>query len=235
MQSALPSPSLTVRPPNLAKCLAFSLALHAALASPWLYAMLVPAQRPKSQQLVLDLSGIQSQRQVQQQHQQTPPPRHEKAPTRQSAPTRTQPLARAAPNDVPLTPEQPKQEHEQQTAPAPQPVARDEQTAVEQHVVPQESDETLMRRYLAALRKSIQSHLAYPANARDLGQVGATIIRFTLTESGEIQPESLSIQTSSGSTMLDASALKAAQAAAPFMRPPRRMNVVIGLSFFRES
>jgi TonB family protein len=91
-----------------------------------------------------------------------------------------------------------------------------------------------MKRYLAALKKNIQSHLAYPASAKDQGQVGATVIRFTLTESGEIQPDSLSVQTSSGSALLDASALKAAQAAAPFMPPPRRMNVSIGLSFFRE-
>jgi len=237
MQTPLPHPSTdTPHPPQLWLCLAVSLALHAGLATPWLYSLLMPHTRPESRQLVLDLSGLESQRQVERLIQKTPEaPKPEKSQAHHPTPTKAETIASSLPTDVPVppTPEQTRHE-EEKTPPPPQTASQDAQTAVEQHIATRETEETLMTRYVAALKKNILSHLAYPANARSQGQEGTTIIRFTLTESGEIQPDSLSVQTSSGSPILDSSALQAARAAAPFMPPPRRMNVSIGLSFFKE-
>jgi periplasmic protein TonB len=236
MQKPLPPSTATAHPPQLWLCLTISLALHAGLAAPWLYSLLVPHARPESRQLVLDLSGLESQHQVEHLVQKTPEaPKPEKTPAPHPTPAKAEIIARSLPTDMPIppTPEQPRQE-EQKTPPPPLTASQDNQTALEQHIAARETEEMLMKRYLTALTKNIQSHLAYPASARDQGQVGTTRIRFTLTESGEIQPDSLSVQTSSGSPLLDSSALKAAQAAAPFMPPPRRMNVSIGLSFFKE-
>jgi len=218
MQKPLPPSTATAHPPQLWLCLAVSLALHAGLAAPWLYSLLVPHAQPESRQLVLDLAGLESRHQVERLIRKTSQaPKPESPPAHQPTRVKAETIARNQPAEVPTPPAPEQPRHQEQKTPTPPPpptqaTSQDDQTTVEQHIATRETEETLMKRYLAALKKNIQSHL----------------------ESGEIQPDSLSVQTSSGSALLDASALKAAQAAAPFMPPPRRMNVSIGLSFFRE-
>jgi periplasmic protein TonB len=64
--------------------------------------------------------------------------------------------------------------------------------------------------------------------------VGAPTIRFTLTEEGNILSGSLAVAKSSGYPVLDESAMRAAQAGAPFEKPPRRMEVAIAIGFVQE-
>ncbi|WP_139826177.1 energy transducer TonB [Derxia lacustris] len=97
-----------------------------------------------------------------------------------------------------------------------------------------EPDVGALRRYVAALTRAIQSRLVYPAEARRAGLVGTTAVRFVVTESGEIQPGSLAVHRGSGSALLDDNALRAAQASAPFDRPPRRMEVVLDVVFAED-
>ena len=91
-----------------------------------------------------------------------------------------------------------------------------------------------LRKYLAGLRKAIQGKLVYPVEAREAGYVGAPTIRFTLTEEGNILSGSLAVAKSSGYPVLDESAMRAAQAGAPFEKPPRRMEVAIAIGFVQE-
>ena len=97
-----------------------------------------------------------------------------------------------------------------------------------------ELDASLIRKYLAGLKQAIQSHLQYPREARDSGYVGAPVIRFTITESGDILSGSLGVHKSSGSALLDEKALLAARDAAPMAKPPRQMAVTITVAFTQD-
>lgn len=235
MQLDHPSTSAPRLPPQLWPYLMISLALHACLAVPWVYSLLRPHARPETRQLVLDLAGIQSQRQMERQIQQTPPPpKPLKVPTRQPAPSRPEQVTRSSPEDIPIAPKQPAAA-EAKAVPAPQPVAHDAQATAEQHIAPPESAETLKGRYALILSRAIQHHLAYPANARELSLTGDVVISFSLTAEGDIRPGSLNIKASSGSALLDESALRAARDAAPFQPPPpNTYTLSITLKFSRE-
>ena len=88
-----------------------------------------------------------------------------------------------------------------------------------------------MTRYLGGLRKAIQSRLRYPGAARRDAMTGTPVVRFTIAENGSILPGTLVIHKSSGYDLLDRSALEAARASSPLPVPPRRMQVVIAISF----
>ncbi len=230
--------------------LGVSVLLHAALVLPWLMNDWAPAQSQKRDQLVIDLLGLVSNRQVEQQQAGQPeppePPRERvaapapalakpavKKETRERSPV----LRQTAPSPVQV--ERPVQEPVQvspePTVAAVQPPANGaEEDRVQQTVRARSADPDAIRKYLAGLKKAIQSKLVYPAEAREAGYVGAPMIRFTLTESGEILPGSLAVQKSSGYPMLDESAMRAALAGAPFDRSPRQMEVAIAVAFARE-
>lgn len=95
-------------------------------------------------------------------------------------------------------------------------------------------DPQAQRKYLALVWKSIQARLVYPAQAREAGYVGTPVIRLTITVDGSILPGSLAIARSSGYPLLDENALKAAHDSAPLPPPPRQMTVTIAVAFVRE-
>lgn len=225
---------------RLAPWVILSLALHGCLlAVPWL-AGLNHAHPPQArQQLVLDLSGLLSTRQLEQQavkptpkvtHTQPHPQvvRHHTSPPARATVRSPVSIAQAKPAPHDPEPVSPGQPPEVATAvPA-------TQTQMAQTIAHRETEEDILRRYLARLRSQIQRHLVYPPEARQLGEVGATVIRFTLTETGTIAPGSLVVRNSSGSPALDEHAILAAQDSAPFLPPPHSMDVQIGLSFTRD-
>lgn len=224
--------------------LGVSVLLHAALVLPWLMNDWAPAQPQKRDQLVVDLLGLVSNRQVEQQQagQPEPPvaalaPALAKPAAKKEARERSPVLRQTTPSPVPV--ERPVQEPVQvspePTVAAVQPPANGaEEDRVQQTVRARSADPDAIRKYLAGLKKAIQGKLVYPTEAREAGYVGAPMIRFTLTESGEILPGSLAVQKSSGYPMLDESAMRAALAGAPFDRPPRQMEVAIAVAFARE-
>jgi protein TonB len=89
--------------------------------------------------------------------------------------------------------------------------------------------------YIAQLAKQLQSNLIYPPDAKKKRIEGTTLVSFVVTESGGIQPSSLMVKRSSGSGVLDASALHTVASSAPFLRPPRELNVSIELEFEVDS
>ena len=225
--------------------LGLSVLLHAALVLPWLVRARPEASPPPREQLVVDLLGMVSNRQVEQQQvarPAEPPPAapqpkpvarketRERAPApRQVAPSPVQ-VARVE-EPVRAPPEPPTQ------APvaAPPPVANAaEEDRMQQTVRARDEGADALRKYLAGLRKAIQGKLVYPVEAREAGYVGAPTIRFTLTEEGNILSGSLAVAKSSGYPVLDESAMRAAQAGAPFEKPPRRMEVAIAIGFVQE-
>lgn len=246
--------------PVLAVGFGISLLLHALVLLPWLLLGRASAPPrpppPPREQLVVDLLGLVGNRQVEQQQAGRPAPEPEPHPQPQPQPERQaavkpvpaprQPVRkelrerapeppRAAPSpvSVPAQPAEPAPPAAAVAA-APQPLGAEEDRA-RQTVRARETDASVLRQYLASLRKAVQSRLVYPSEAREAGHVGAPAIRFTLTESGDILPGSLAVQRSSGHAALDESALRAAQSSVPFEKPPRQMNVVIAVAFAKES
>lgn len=223
-----------------------SLALHGLLALAWLSADWTRPPPPRHDQLLVELFGMVSNRQVEQKQrgseteqegrQATPPtpretPRPEPRKIAKPAPT-----VQKAPSPVRVA--EPQKVEQPQAAVAPpasgQVVKGVEEQQEQQTVAQRESDAAVIRRYAASLTKAIQNKLSYPDEARDWGYTGSPTIRFTVTESGDILPNSLAIHKSSGHPALDEAALRAARASTPLPRPPRQMTVALVVSFARE-
>ncbi len=223
--------------------LAVSLALHAALA---LGVLSVKRSKPPPQreELVVQLIGMASNRQIEQQQRGDDSPSSAQkvlAPTRK-VPKKVVPVRKApSPVKAKALPEKletkSEPETEQQAAPSVSeqmmPTGAKAQQ-VQQTLKPRESEESLIRKYLAGLKQAIQNHLEYPQEARDTGYIGAPVIRFTITGSGDILSGSLSVAKSSGSALLDEKALQAARSAAPMAKPPRQMTVTITVAFTQD-
>lgn len=224
--------------------LGISVLLHAALVLPWLMNDGAAPRPPQREQLVVDLLGMVSNRQSEQQVVGRPmeapapasPPKQairqatrERPPVpRQTAPSPVQ-VERPAEEPVRAVPEP-----ATQVAAVPPAANGAEEERVQQTVRARNTDADAIRKYLASLKRAIQSKLVYPAEAREAGYVGAPMIRFTLTESGNILSGSLALQKSSGYPVLDESAMRAALAGAPFEKPPRQMDVAIAVAFVQD-
>jgi len=74
--------------------------------------------------------------------------------------------------------------------------------------------------YLEMVRLKIERHKKYPDLARVRNIEGRVTIRFVITPDGAVRQ--LEITRHSRNKDLDAAALRAVQAAAPFSKPPRR-------------
>ncbi|WP_333873626.1 TonB family protein [Methylobacter sp.] len=213
--------------------LVVSLALHA------LVAMSIFSENrtkpPLNEELVVQFVGMVSNRQIDQKQKGDDSPR-----SAQKAPV--PPLQEVAKKTAKKaqSPVKPKKLPEKiETTPTPAPVEQAmpkgaEVQQVQQTLMPRESEASLIRKYLAGLKQDIQKHLEYPQEALDSGYIGAPVIRFTITESGDILPGSLAINKSSGSDLLDEKALQAARGSAPMAKPPRQMTVTITLAFTQD-
>lgn len=225
--------------------IALSLAVHAAvLFGPW-ERLRTPAEKPD--RLLVRLRGKIAERQ-----------QVERAPPGVNAPQQAQP-APASPQAAPPAPafrrpvltrhaadpkqatvaEQPDKADEVPPSPpraeatpgrpadTPADVTR-QQTTVN---TPEPNLEELKRQYALTVQRHIQGHMVYPQQARKAGYEGVPLVRFIVTTSGAILPGSLMIARSCGYADLDASALAATQASAPFEPPPRQVEIRIGLRF----
>ena len=236
--------------------LGISVLLHAVLVLPWLMNDWAAARPPQHEQLRVDLLGMVGNRQSEQQLAGRPaeptaakPPREQRAApatpspkpaavrkeTRErpvvarqtaSSPVQVVPIAEAP---APIQPDPPAQ-----VAAATPPTNGAEEERMQQTVRARNTDADALRKYLASLKRAIQSKLVYPTEAREAGYVGAPTIRFTLTESGSILSGSLAVQKSSGYPVLDESAMRAALAGAPFEKPPRQMDVTLAVAFVQD-
>jgi periplasmic protein TonB len=85
---------------------------------------------------------------------------------------------------------------------------------------------------LASVRAGIARTLVYPPNARRNGLQGKVILEFVLLAEGRIRD--LLLRSSSGFPVLDAAALAAVEAAAPFPPPGVDVLVVVPVVFRAE-
>lgn len=89
----------------------------------------------------------------------------------------------------------------------------------------------LINAYISALAKLVNGHLIYPRDAQKKRIEGVSLVSFVVTEGGAIKPNTLQIKRSSGTAVLDSSAMKTIQSLAPFQRPPREMTVLLEIEF----
>ncbi|WP_221795663.1 TonB family protein [Oceanobacter mangrovi] len=238
-----------------------SLSLHALVAMPWWLNLQAEESKDEQKQLlVIELDGLESL--IQQQQQQlgakpevsqqaseanpTPPPvAATPAVVAEAEPVTEAPLQAESPVKVEQKPPEPKpvpptqpqlaQAAPTQQQPEQQPTdAGQKQQQVEQALKQPELSKSALQRYLALLKQSIQGNLEYPEDARRYRQTGTPVVSFRLQDNGQLEPGSLHLARSSGFPQLDQRALAAANASAPFDRPPKGMQVAIAISFARS-
>lgn len=226
---------------------AWSVLLHAAV----IFLFLAPGwflmkPQPQRDQLVVELFGMVSNRQEQEQQAgaKTTQPPQEAAPT-PPAPMPPKPVMKRepvrhvqeAPSPVTVAkPEdKPEEEPQEQVTEARQQVAPQhagaEENRVQQTLQRQPTEADLLRMYVSSLAKAIREKLVYPQALRARGYVGTAAVRFTVTESGDLLPGSLVVMRSSGYPELDDSALRSVQASLPLPRPDRQRVVVVPVTF----
>ncbi|AEF84922.1 TonB family C- domain protein [Treponema primitia ZAS-2] len=79
------------------------------------------------------------------------------------------------------------------------------------------------------IQRRIRDSLVYPAQARRTGIQGTAELIFTIHEDGRVS--GVRVSESSGSALLDAAAVEAIYAAAPFRRPPAEARLLIPVAF----
>ncbi|MDO6681516.1 MULTISPECIES: TonB family protein [unclassified Oceanobacter] len=250
---------MSLRPFTLWHGALISVLLHALIALPWLLDLQAAPVAESKELLVIELDGLESQVQQQQQHlgarpqvhqpvgeaRPTPPPvAAAQAVEAEPDPVKKAPRQPESPVKVKQTPPQPKPQTAAQAAQVPPTAQAEEKQAIDAGQKQQQQQQTLqrpeisksaLRHYLARLKKSIQSNLEYPDDARRYRQTGMPVVSFRLREDGHLEPGSLHLARSSGFPQLDQRALAAATASAPFDRPPKVMQVAIAISFARAS
>lgn len=101
--------------------------------------------------------------------------------------------------------------HVQPTMPAPEPEPE-----------PKVEIEAILREWQAGIKAAIEAQKQYPAIAERLGHTGSVKFRFSLDAGGGLL--SVSVKSSSGWEELDAAALNAVRAAAPFASIPQELG-----------
>lgn len=88
---------------------------------------------------------------------------------------------------------------------------------------------TYLSRNYNYIQRRIRDRLVYPAQARRAGIQGTAELIFTIHEDGRVS--GVRVSASSGSALLDAAAVEAIYAAAPFRRPPAEARLLIPVAF----
>ncbi|OPH84013.1 energy transducer TonB [Nitrobacter vulgaris] len=216
--------------------MAVSLALHSAVALPFVVNSLTPPP-DDAEMLVVELEGEISDTQVEEKVAQAPP---DQPPPEQQPP----PPPQEEPPPEPREDEGAKPLEPQPQISAPQPPAPpqvhqvkdpDEQQKAQILKAERDLEADRLRKYVKRLTKKVQAHLVYPNEGRGAGLHGNARVSFTLAPSGQIKPGTLAIAESSGQSKLDASALATVRASAPFEPPPSEMNVAFVVGYGKKN
>jgi protein TonB len=216
--------------------MAASLALHSALALPFVVHNLAPPP-DDAEVLVVELQGMvsdtQAEEKVVKRAPDPPPPQQQPQPA--PPPPQEAPPPEPQEDDGARPPEPQPQVSSPQQQPVPPPQARqvqdpDEQQKAQILKVERDLEADRLRKYVKRLTKKVQAHLVYPNE----GRKGNATVSFTLTPDGQVKPGTLAIAVSSGQPKLDASALQTIRACAPFHPPPEQLNVAIVVDFKRR-
>ena len=215
-----------------------SVALHGSLLMPFLFLKNHQPQKIKTDKLLVELYGMIAERQ---QAEHVPTKVIKQPPKKVVAQNISKIQQRSVKENKPITSES--TVHIPQAEKLVPALSQSSQTAVNESKsftdTPQQQttlnikDRNIdeLKRYLAKIKKKIQSNLAYPEEAKRIGYEGMPVVRFTISNSGMIQPGSLIVIKSSGYPLLDANALKAAHDSEPFEQPAHTMEIAITLSF----
>jgi protein TonB len=233
---------------TLAHGFVVSIFLHAAPVLPVIFAGAISPDTDEAP-LVVELEGLtadtQAMRKVVEQQQQpegaatNPQEAAPQPPARQAQ--RPEEIVQQAdvsePSAAPPQPEMPPAAESQpdaQAAPANKVIGADD--AREAQTIQAEPDEAeLLRQYVKALTKRVQSKLVYPAEGRRAGLHGTATVSFRILRDGNVEADSVRIVSSSRQPKLDESALKTIRASAPFAPPPKEMTIEVAVAFGRKS
>ncbi|MDR6305013.1 protein TonB [Nitrobacter vulgaris] len=213
--------------------MAVSLALHSAVALPFVVNSLTPPP-DDAEMLVVELEGEISDTQVEEKVAQAPPdqPQPQPTPPQEEPPPEPQ-------EDEGSKPPEPQPQISAPQPPAPPQVHQvqdpDEQQKAQILKAERDLEADRLRKYVKRLTKKVQAHLVYPDEGRGAGLHGNARVSFTLAPSGQIKPGTLAIAESSGQSKLDASALATVRASAPFEPPPSEMNVAFVVGYGKKN
>jgi protein TonB len=213
--------------------MAVSLALHSAVALPFVVYSLTPPP-DDAEMLVVELEGEISDTQVEEKVAQAPPdqPQPQPTPPQEEPPPEPQ-------EDEGSKPPEPQPQISAPQPPAPPQVHQvqdpDEQQKAQILKAERDLEADRLRKYVKRLTKKVQAHLVYPDEGRGAGLHGNARVSFTLAPSGQIKPGTLAIAESSGQSKLDASALATVRASAPFEPPPSEMNVAFVVGYGKKN
>lgn len=202
-----------------------SVALHSALAVPFaIHRFMPPAE---DQPLVIELQGMEANRQTEEKvAQQTPEqpqqqPQAAPAPPQEAPPPEPEEDAAAKPPQVQPQPPTPPQA---QRTPVPLEEEKAQTLKVERDL-----EAERVRDYVKGLAKKAKANLVYPEGRTKLS--GSARVSLALTADGHIRPGTLVIAQSSGKPRLDAGALATVRACVPFEPPPREMTVTFDVGY----
>lgn len=253
---SFPFGPFTLGPFTLGHGLAASLVLHGSLLLPFMMAFEVPP-REDDPLLVVELQGLISNTQAEQQIQQQSKGAPEQKPEEETKEEqKTQEAQTAAPDrpkedaapDGTLAPAPPPAPEQQQEDAPPQESARPaeaqsgnpgladvtgtrEQKQAQRLAEPDEQQ--ILRAYVGRLTKKMSANLAFPPDAqRTIRRKGTTDVAFTVEQDGSVRPGSLKVMRSSGLPAYDAAALRTVEKNAPFDPAPRTMTVTVPVDYF---
>ena len=92
-------------------------------------------------------------------------------------------------------------------------------------------DVSVLKRYLARLKKALQPHIVYPDAAKNLQYFGNPAVRFSVDADGHVDPGSVSVVKSSKHAVLDEYAMKAILASSPLPKPPKPLTLQVEVAF----
>jgi protein TonB len=86
-----------------------------------------------------------------------------------------------------------------------------------------------LREQFTYIRDTVMRRLTYPDHARRMGWSGKVLLSFIVFEDGTVH--SVKTLRGSGFPLLDSGAVEAVLRAAPFPRPPLRVEVILPVSY----
>ncbi|MFG1270482.1 TonB C-terminal domain-containing protein [Xanthobacter versatilis] len=236
--------------------LAVSLALHGALILPFVVVRDAPP-RQDDQLLVVELQGLisdtQSEQQVQQQSKGAPEQKPQEEAKEEQKTHQAQAAAPDNPEEdqapdgtlapaPPPAPEQKQEEAPPQEAARPQDaqagtpgladvVGAQEQKQAQRLEAPDEAE--LLKAYSRALTKKLKDNQAFPSAAqRTLRHPVSAYVTFAVEADGAIRSGSLKLARSTGLEAYDAATLRTVEKNAPFEPPPRPMSIGVTVDYF---
>jgi periplasmic protein TonB len=234
--------------------LAASIAVHGVLGAPFIVSVI--AAPPEEPRLFIELQGDvpdsqdlaeikqsevdQKKGQLQQPQPKTPEIAKEPTP-QQTTPTDEPPMEVAATDEalhnLPQPASTPPLKAVEAPPPAPEMKAAPDNNNVKgatEYVPPARKFvqvEISDQDYGAQVVKKVRENRVVPDEVKSGGVQGVTTVSFLILSDGNIRPETLKVAKSSGRPVLDAAALSAVRASAPFAPPPREMAVAFDVAF----